>query len=114
VHTGIAGARECRAFPCIPTSWANPSHVVSGPLPKGDGASEFGLVVAQGIIVTPQGCAGLAMRGDALPGGVGLPRPRSVPDEGARLALRLTPGQGDDRPPVFKHDRNRYKNIFDF
>src|SRR5712692_8927796 len=58
VDTGTAGPRECGAFPCIATSRAHPSHVLSGPLPKGDalrdrgghGASELGLVVEQGII----------------------------------------------------------------
>ena len=35
VHTGTARSREYRAFPFIPKSWANPSHVLSGPLPKG-------------------------------------------------------------------------------
>ena len=35
VHTGTARSREYRAFPFIPQSWANPSHVLSGPLPKG-------------------------------------------------------------------------------
>ena len=63
MHTGTAGSRECRAFPFIPKSWANPSYVLSGPLPKGDalrdrgghGASEFGLVVAQGIIACGHG-----------------------------------------------------------
>jgi hypothetical protein len=46
-----------KALPFIPKSWANPSHVLSSPLPKGDalrdrggqGARELGLVVAQGI-----------------------------------------------------------------
>jgi hypothetical protein len=46
------------AFLFIPKSWANPSYVLSGPLPKGDalrdrgghGANEFVLVVAPGII----------------------------------------------------------------
>ena len=54
VHTGTAGSRECRAFPFIPTSWANLSHVLSSLLPKGEalrdrgghGAREFRLVVA--------------------------------------------------------------------
>src|SRR5713101_863014 len=63
VDTGTAGPRECGAFPCIATSRAHPSNVLSGTLPKGDalfdrgghGASELGLVVEQGIITCGHG-----------------------------------------------------------
>ena len=58
VDTGAARTHECGAFPFITKSRANPSNVLSGPLPTGDalldrgghGARELGLVVAQGII----------------------------------------------------------------
>jgi hypothetical protein len=63
VDTGAARTRECGTFPFIPKARANPAHVLSGPLPKGDalldrgghGARELGLVVAQGIIACSHG-----------------------------------------------------------
>jgi hypothetical protein len=61
--TGAARTRECGTFPCIPKARANPSHLLSGPFPKGDalrdggghGASELGRVVEQGIIACDHG-----------------------------------------------------------
>jgi hypothetical protein len=58
VDTDTAGARECGAFPCIPTARAKTSHLLSGPLAKGhtllDGSGqrvgEGGLVVLERII----------------------------------------------------------------
>src|SRR5713101_5887145 len=63
VDTSAARTRECGTFPFITKSRANPSNVLSGPLPTGDalldrgghGASELGLVVAQGIIACGHG-----------------------------------------------------------
>jgi hypothetical protein len=66
VDTGAARTREFRTFPFVPKSRANPSHVLSGPLSTGEalrdrggqGASECGLVVVQGIIACGHGQAG--------------------------------------------------------
>src|SRR5436309_899418 len=58
VDAGTAGARECGMFPFIPKARSNPSHLLSGPLPKGNallhggcrGAGERGCVAHEGII----------------------------------------------------------------
>ena len=68
VDAGTAGARECGMFPCIPTARANPAHLLSGPLPKGNallhgggrGAGERGFVAHEGII--PRGHGVVAAR----------------------------------------------------
>ncbi len=65
VDTGTAGARECGAFPCIPKARANTSHLLSGPLAKGNtlldgggqGVCEDGLVVQEWIIPRGHGVA---------------------------------------------------------
>ena len=61
VNTGTAGARECGAFPFIPKARANTSHLLSGPLSKGNtlldgnsqGVGEGGRVVHERIIERP-------------------------------------------------------------
>src|SRR3977135_1348211 len=70
VDTGAARTRECGTFPFITKARANPSHVLSDPLPEGDalrdrgghGAREIGLVGAQGIIACGRCAMGLLGR----------------------------------------------------